>query len=466
MQELTVKDVSKRKPLPPNSVERNRSHAPAVLHRALDSLWEQAVAKAQKVPTEGFAELEKEFRAKILKLAAHMLSELIPLALGTGYQGSWIRTRAGNKAKFQGYRPRTITTLVQEIRINRAYYYCEDEKHGAFPLDGTLSLDGTSFSPGVREAICLLDAELPFERGRELLWRLSAVQLDKQEGRHITESLGSELERQTLEEIKNVWQPQKPVPREATAPARRLYISPDGTTAPMLKGFKEVKVGAVFTSTIPKGKDKPQRERTRYVATMENSHGLGRRLYVEALKMGLSEDTEVVAIGDGAHWIWNEMEALLPKKRVEIIDFYHASEKLWELSRAVFGEDSAEGKKWAERWSRKLCKSDVGKVIAAMRRLKPKGKAARECRRKTSGYFCSNRRRMKYREFRKKGYFIGSGVVEASCKNLIGSRLKRAGMRWTPEGAQAILQVRVAILNDRWDHMWRGVQCGHAKSTN
>ncbi|MBI5245289.1 MAG: hypothetical protein HY922_16625 [Elusimicrobia bacterium] len=79
---------------------------------------------------------------------------------------------------------------------------------------------------------------------------------------------------------------------------------------------------------------------TRYAGTTGNAQDLSRRLYVEALKMGPSEETEVVAIGDGAHWIWNEMDAMLPKGRVEIIDFYHASEKLWEASRAVFGEEN------------------------------------------------------------------------------------------------------------------------------
>jgi len=408
------------------------------------------------IPRVGFGELEKEFRDKFLKLAAHMLSEALPHVLGTGYQGSQLPCPAcAGKAKFIGNRPRTITTVVREIRIERAYYHCSSCGHGEFPLDRMLSLNGTSFSPWVREAICLLDADVPFERGSELLQHLSAVRIDKQEGRRLAEGLGQELEKQTVEEIENVWRPKAPIPREATEPARRLYLSPDGTTVPMLKGFKEVKVGAVFTATLPKRGRKPEREKTRYVGTTGNAQDLGRRLYVEALKMGLTNETEVVTIADGAHWIWNEAEATLPKNRVEIIDFYHASEKLWEVSRAVFGEENPKGKQWAERWSRKLYKSDGRTVLGMLRRLKPKSREAKETVRKTINYFQSNRKRMRYHEFRKKGYFIGSGVVEGCCKHLVGSRLKQAGMRWKPDGAQAILQLRLAVLNKRWDYLWK-----------
>lgn len=428
---------------------------PLFLHRAVESLWAQTVEQARGIPQKGFAGMEKELRDRLLKLGGMLLGEALPAGVGTGYEGSDVACeKCGGDAKFVNNRPRTVTTLLQEVRIRRAYYHCRECGSGAIPLDGLLALEGTSFSPGVREAICLLDAEVPFERGSDLLRRLSGIRLDKQEGRRLAEGLGRELEQQTVAEVEGAWRPTTPVPREATQPARRLYLSPDGTTAPMLEGWKEVKLGAVFTATIPKPGQDPERLQTRYVGTVKNAQELGRRMYVEALKMGLSEETEVVVIADGANWIWRGAEETLPKGRIEIIDFYHASEKLWEVSRAVFGEESPKGKCWAQRWSRKLYDSDATRVMAALRRLRPRGPAARECLRKNLAYFRTHRSKMHYRDFRAKGYFIGSGVVEGGCKHLVGARLKQAGMRWTPDGAQAILQLRLALLNDRWDYLW------------
>lgn len=463
MQGLTVEESSRSAKRCPIAVGETIPPVPAMLQRALESIWADTVRKAHGVPQEGFADMEKEFREKILKLAANLLGEALACALGTGYEGHKIAcSECGGRAKFVSHRPRTITTLVQEIRLERSYYHCKKCGSGKVPLDRILSLNGTSFSPAVREAICLLDAEIPFDRGSNLLERLSAIRLDKQEGRRIAEGLGQELERQTVEELEKAWQPTKPVPREVAAMSERMYFSPDGTTVHIGKEWKEAKVGTVFTTGIPRRGEDPEREHTRYVATMGDAEDLGKRMYVEGLKLGFDpEKTTPVVVADGAHWIWNWAEASLPKERVEIIDFYHASEKLWEVKRAVFGEDNPKGIRWAETWKSKLYKGKVDACIRAMKRLKPKSKEGRECVRKAVGYYETNRKRMRYDKFRRQGYFIGSGVVESSCKRLVGARMKQAGMRWTREGAQAILQVRLAVLNNRWDYLWAG-RCGCA----
>lgn len=454
MQELAAPKVSTRRPAVPNHDEKI-DRAPDVLHRALDSLWAETVRRARGIPEDGFAAMEKDFRERLLKLGALVLGEALPVGLGTGYASSAVSCPGcGGQARFVNHRPRTVTTLVQEVRVARAYYHCAGCKRGTVPLDRALSLEGTSFSPGVREAICLLNAEVAFERGSDLLRRLSAIRLDKQEGRRLAEDLGRELERQTVAEVEGAWRPDTPVPREATSSARRLYLSPDGTTAPMLEGWKEVKLGAVFTGSVPRRGEDPERLQTRYVGTVGDAEELWRRMSVEAFKLGQSDGTQMVVIADGASWIWRRADETLPKERVEILDFYHASEKLWEVSRAVFGEEDPKGKAWAERWSRKLHDSDAAAAMAALGRLRPRGPAAREIVRTTLGYYRTHRRRMRYREFRDQGYFVGSGVVESGCKHLVGTRLKQAGMRWTPEGAQAILQLRLARINQRWDHLW------------
>ena len=246
----------------------------------------------------------------------------------------------------------------------------------------------------------------------------------------------------------------KPNPRELAKVPERLYFSPDGTTIHTEAGWKEVKVGAVFTTAVPEPGEDPVREVTRYVGTLEDSEAFGRRFYVEGLKLGLGENPEVVVIADGAHWIWNEADKNLPENRVEIIDFYHASEKLWTAAKLAFGEESPETKKWAEKQAHRLKRGGFNQVLNALEHLPIRGKEAKAVQRQIIGYFKTNRHRMRYGEFRKKGYFIGSGVVESSCKHLVAARLKQAGMRWTKKGAQSILQLRLACLNQRWDHLW------------
>lgn len=439
-------------------IDCSKTEGPDVLENLqerLQGILEWTRAEASQIGRKGLGALEKELRDKVLELGGKILEVSVSERCGTGYVGSRPECKeCGVTAKFMSHRTKTITTLMKQVQLKRAYYYCAECGQGWFPLDDTMQIEGTIFSPGVREAICLVDAEIPFERGQGMLARLSGVQIHADEGRRLAEKLGAELEQQTQEELQNVWQVKKPDPREISKTPERLYFSPDGTTIHTEGGWKEVKVGAVFTTAVPKPGDDPVREMTRYVGTLEDCEAFGRRLYVEGLKLGLGANPEVVVIADGAHWIWNEAEKNLPKERVEIIDFYHASEKLWSLAKLAFGEESPQTKAWAERQAHQLKKGKFRQVLKSLESLCLKGKEAKAVQRQIAGYFKANESRMRYGEFKKKGYFIGSGVVESSCKHLVASRLKQAGMRWTKKGAQSILQLRLAELNQRWDHLW------------
>jgi hypothetical protein len=399
--------------------------------------------------------LDQMVRQKVLALGASILQAGLARGAGKGYAGSVLRCRCGGRRRYVTDADKRVTTLVGQVRIRRAYYHCARCKRGWVPLDETLGIEGRSFSSAVQEAACLLGAEVPFERAQDLLERLSAVRMSVEECRHIAEGKGGGLEGQAQEEIGKVWEAKRPIPREAPKAPERLYISPDGTHVPTREqGWTEARVATIFTTRIPPKGQEPERENTRYVAGVEDSEAFYKRLYVEALKQRVDEAREVVVVADGASWIWRRAEIAFPKNRVEILDFYHASEKLWEVGRAVFGEESPKGKKWAERWSRKLEKGSADPVIHALRRLNPRCEEARKRVREVVRYFVTHRRQMRYGDFRRRGYFIGSGATESSCKHLIGARLKQAGMRWDKRQAQAILQLRTARLNDRWEPLW------------
>src|SRR5258708_4366590 len=301
------------------------------LIKDLEKIFGWTMEEVKKIKLEGMGRLEKSLREKVLQLGGKILEVSMLLGYGTGYNKSRQPCAGcGSKGKFINYRWKTITTLMNQVELKRAYYYCKECRKGWVPLDRELGIEGTIFSSGVQEAICRTDAEIPFERGRELLEELSAVRVDGEEGRNLSEELGQELEEQAQDELKKVWEPGHLLPREVTKLPERLYLSYDGTTIPTTEGWKEVKVGALFTTRIPHPGEDPVRELTRYLGTLENAEAFGKRLYVEATKLGLTEEGEVVVLGDGASWIWNQADQILPsRKRVEIIDFYHAAEKIW-----------------------------------------------------------------------------------------------------------------------------------------
>lgn len=152
----------------------------------------------------------------------------------------------------------------------------------------------------------------------------------------------------------------------------------------------------------------------------------------------------MVCLGDGAPANWSQFGLHFPQ-RVEVLDWYHAVEHLWAAARDRWGEDLAQMEAWVEARMRELWEGDVAAVLAGLRA----GGATSEVH-----YFETNRQRMRYGEYRARGYPLGSGTVESACKRVIGARLKPAGMRWSKAGAQAVLNLRSHLLSGRWETIW------------
>jgi hypothetical protein len=248
-------------------------------------------------------------------------------------------------------------------------------------------------------------------------------------------------------------------------------VSADGTGAPMrrkeLRGRKgkrggkahtrEVKVGAVFTHRKPDQPDqRPERDygSTTYIADILPAQDFGTRLRAEALRRGIAKAKVIVFLGDGAVWVWKLARINFPNA-VCILDYYHACEHLTLLAEALYGEGSALAKKRARHWRKALLKDKIAQVIdQAKADLPPRGQS-RTLAKKQIAYFERNRSRMLYQTFRQAGYFIGSGVVEAGCKIVVGQRLKQSGMLWSRKGACHLLTVRCALLSGWFDDFWK-----------
>lgn len=375
----------------------------------------------------------------------------------------------GHRARFKGSRTKQLVTVVGALKLERGYYYCGECGEGVTPEDRALDIEGTSFSPGVRRMMGLVGAKEPFDEGRRDLEELSGVRVSTKALERASEAIGADIEARAQQESelamsdKLVWM--KPESRIS-----KMYIAIDGTGVPVVprevegrKGknadgkakTREAKLGCVFTQTTvdDQGRAVRDAQSTSYVGAIETAEEFGRRIYAEAVRRGLREADEVIVIGDGAPWIWN-VAAKHFWGATQIVDVYHALEHLAEASKAAFGAVNPKSHQWLHAHGNELKKGDIKTVVRSLKRLRPSAPEEKEVVRKAIEYFNRNRERMRYDDFLQRGLFIGSGVVEAGCKTIMGRRLKQSGMRWTVKGANSIIALRCCQMNSRWESYW------------
>jgi hypothetical protein len=168
----------------------------------------------------------------------------------------------------------------------------------------------------------------------------------------------------------------------------------------------------------------------------------------------------VTILGDGAKWIWGIADEHFPGA-TQIVDLYHAREHLGTVAKLLHGSTSNKrAQEWLSARRDELDAGDVQNIIAALSRLRPSDKAIRKEVKNEMEYFRRNAKRMRYAEFRSRGLFVGSGVVEAGCKTVIGQRLKLSGMHWTVKGANAIIALRCCQMSNRWEEFWESRATG------
>ena len=214
--------------------------------------------------------------------------------------------------------------------------------------------------------------------------------------------------------------------------------------------------GCVFTQTTwdEEGFAIRDPDSTTYTGAIETAGEFGRRLYVEAWKRGWSRAQKKVVIGDGAEWIWNLAADHFPGA-IQIVDLYHARQHLWELVRKLYSNDDGQQKAWMKvHQKRFLDKGKIEKLVTSIRSHSSHNPEVSEKIRTEADYFERNADRMRYPKFRRQHLFVGSGVIEAGCKTVIGSRLKQSGMFWTVRGANAIIALRCCHLNGRFEDYW------------
>ncbi len=359
-----------------------------------------------------------------------------------------------------GPRAKGVLLTVGWITLRRNYFYHPDRQQGRFPLDAALGLI-ESYSPGVARWMCRAAALAgSYQAASQDLLTYAGLEID-----------GRQIQRMVSEvaPLMNQWRAAQ-VPTFDPTAGEIFCVGPDGTGAPMrrreLRGRKgkhgkartrEVKVGAVFTHRKPDHPDhRPERDygATSYIADIVSAREFGSRLRAEALRRGMAQAQIIVFLGDGAAWVWELARVNFPTA-ICILDYYHACEHLSLLSQALYGEGCPLAKRRFRHWRKALLKDQIGRVIAQAKAELPARGASRKLARKQIGYFQRNQARMRYQTFRQAGYFIGSGVIEAGCKTVVGQRLKQSGMLWSRQGAAHLLTVRCALLSGWFESFWK-----------
>jgi hypothetical protein len=409
-------------------------------------------------------------RAALHQAGAAALSHLLCFAEPAAEQRT-LPCCCGHQARYRELRSRSVLTALGEVEVTRPWYLCPQCHQGQFPADRELDIENTDFSPGVRRMHALVGQEVPFDHGREQMKLLAGLEVTTKSVERVAEGVGADVARCEQQEIDRALQLDLPI--IVGEPVPILYVQMDGTGVPVVKKetidrkgkldglpahTREAKLGCVFTQTNwdEEGYAIRDPDSTTYTGAIETAEQFGRRLYVEAWKRGWSRAQKKVVIGDGAEWIWNLAQQHFPGA-VQIVDLYHARQHLWELAHLLFPNHSKRQNVWIglhqKRW---LDKGKISKLVASLHSIRVRDADLAKKIRNEANYFANNAARMNYPKFRKQHLFVGSGVIEAGCKTVIGHRLKQSGMFWTVKGANAILSLRCSHLNGRFEDYWEG----------
>jgi len=393
-------------------------------------------------------------RAGMLKLGGGMPGKL--LAADPGHRGPRMPCGQGHEAEFVAYRDKVTDTVLGPVTLSRAWYHCAACGHGLAPRDAELGVAGQSMSPGLAAMTDRVAAAGPFAKAAGLLADLAGVQLTAKRAERAAEASGTAKAAADRDRAALITA-RKLIPLPPSPLPDKLYAAIDGTGVPMTardtagrpgKGedgrarTREVKLAVFFTQDKLDKDGYPVRDpgSSSYVATFEPARVFADLVEAEGIRRGAAHVRQLTIPGDGAAWIWNIAAAKFPEA-TQVVDLFHAREHLHELAGILEFMLGDQRQDWLAARLDDLDHGDINGICAAARTCPLAGSKKTDLD-KALGYFENKDPRMRYKWFRSRGLFVGSGAVEAGCKAVIGQRLKLSGMRWTVAGADAITALR------------------------
>jgi hypothetical protein len=342
-------------------------------------------------------------------------------------------TKCQQRAQYKGRYGLEIVTSLGRIRLRRPYFYCVRCRQGTVPVDAAWRLGPGNTTPKAQARVAYLAHGTPYHRLPASFQQLGLpIRLDVSTCEKITQALGAALA-------------QRP-PAGLKTGAGVLVVQVDGVMFPTRDGYREAQCGVLYepdpeAARSPEGCAGLRKEfwgavQDRAAVMEEACRRLERRRGSVLRRVGV--------MGDGARWIWDDFAPRVPNRQ-EILDFYHATEHLARVATARFAE-AAPRERWLAEMRHELRHIGPWRVIREVERWRPATEVGKQVRRTELGYLRRNRDRMHYPTYAQEGFAIGTGAVEGACKNVVGARLKGAGMRWNADTARPVVHVRAAVL--------------------
>lgn len=403
--------------------------------------------------SDDLTQLEQAVREVSMRVGAKAV-ELRLAQQPLGYEGSsraCDNPQCDHNQKFVEHRSRTLATLMGQVTIKRAYYHCKHCGSSCCPYDQQVGLSSQQMSVGLAKAAAMLAVLDPFIPAATILHELTGQRLGDRTIHRVARKVGkvaSESEKQAALAMAT-WS----VPIQGIqAKPQRLYIAVDGVMVHR-EQWNEAKCVTCYWESQGKGQ---VRREARYAVRFESAEQFKAFVWSLAVQCGLESAVEVVLLGDGAAWIWEQVAGVLGEHTICITDWYHVMEHLWACGKVLHGQDTPQTTQWVKQRETLLWEGKYTQLLEHLdeerRRTRslPKHQAIKEL----MTYLGNQAGRIAYDRFRAAGYDIGSGRVESACKHVVANRMKRSGMIWSNDGAQELLSLRTAYLNGAWEKIW------------
>lgn len=404
---------------------------------------------------EAVLDFERLLRAAVLKAGGELFGLLLQGAADRA--DAAFQPKPGQRRK--GRQALVVQGVLGSCQLERDYYHDPAAGEGHCPADAVLGLEG-AHTPALARLVCLEGAdEAGYQKAELHLAETGGIAISARQIQRLVQRVGDHA---------RAWQARPAEPAPADVPL--LYASADGTGVPMRRAelagrqgrqpdggakTRQAYLGCVFTQHKTDAEGHPVRDHqsTTYVSSFGSIDTFGPLLRQEALRRGMGRAARVVLLIDGAASL-EKMGRDSFGDAVQIVDFYHALEHAAEVLDALWGKHHPRHARRLAHWTRRLLDDKVGQLVRQTRREAASRPNAPEVLEKL-GYFERNTARMQYGTFRRQGYFVGSGVVEAGCKTLIGTRCKQSGMFWSVAGAENVLALRCIHHSGRLDLFWK-----------
>lgn len=457
-----------------------------------NEIVQSVVEKIKAVLGKAEALLDGELTPKSAEQVSQVLTEATSAGWVEGFR-VWLEAHEnhdpsleieGKLCRFKLDSEKEFLTPAGIMKLSRRLYQPDAGGECHVPLDAAWGMEGEFATIEVREAVLFSVALVTPQETEALFEKCALFHPSETAVKAIAREMGQWLQGHEEQMLPTIRGAETPPPETLVLcasldgtnvllnepgekrgrPRERPGDSGDADDAPSTC-YKNAMVGSILLyGAVPEGEKSPERLQSRYVARMPEDRApiLKREFEQELSETEPKLDAEVVRIvlNDGARSLWKYIDENPQFDNYEkLVDYHHSTEHLSKAAEAIFGKGSDAGQAWYEKYAGVLKEEEEGaeRVLRSMdyyrtaRRLSPSRRKTLE-RERT--FFVNNQHRMEYARFRRNGWPIGSGPVEAACKSLVKTRLCRSGMRWSRVGGQHILSLRTYVKSDRWDAMW------------